>query len=859
MTLPFGLGVLHVVVPLALLALLVVPLFLVPASPGRRLRIAAWCRALAAFALGLALAGLYLETPRPAAGSCLIAGIDVSASVGRAAADRAREFLGRMVPALAPGDVLGSIAFAGQAYVQAYPTGGRRAVEDFIPAADEELDELDTQESDLAVVLTRAASLCPAGKQAALLLFTDGNETAGSLLAEATLVEPRIPVFPVVPTAAAFPPAVIRRLLAPALAPARSVLPFETVLENRAAAPVSGALALSVNGRAMLPVPVDLPPGPSIVATPFRVPARGEYLVEARLLLPAALPAPGPVTSAISVTRPLHVLVVTEHDAPAVATVLASRGLEVETIPPTRLAARASALRDYHAVVLDGVARAELDDAALAAVTGWVAGGGALVATGGGHLFGDAGYVGSPLAQVLPVELASQRPEPAEREPIALYLLIDRSNSMGYASGDLPYGEKMEYAKRAALAVLDQLAPQDLVAAIAFDAQPYEIGPLLPAGTSHAALATKIARLRYGGGTDFKDALDIARRNLVASGRRVRHVILLTDGDTNRHAEDHVELIARLAADGITVTTIRIGDDTVNLELLQTISRATGGAFHHVEHLEALPQLMISDTRRLIDTAPYRDGATPHIGELGPMLSGIRESELPPVARWAVTRARPGAEVRLYVDIAGRRDPVLATWQYELGRVAAVPVDFQAGAAAWPQWQGFARLWTQLVLWAAPAGLPGERRLVAEREGEHTVIRLEAAAEEPASLVLRLEEVGDVALRQTSRRSFGAVVPRLTPGHHPVWLRTGSGPGEPMDLIVPARSASTREYRTAAPNRDLLEQVAVLTGGRVDPEPAEILAVRPGVTRRVVPLEGVLIPLVLVLVLADVAVRRWPR
>ena len=41
MTLPFGLGVLHVVVPLALLALLVVPLFLVPASPGRRLRIAA--------------------------------------------------------------------------------------------------------------------------------------------------------------------------------------------------------------------------------------------------------------------------------------------------------------------------------------------------------------------------------------------------------------------------------------------------------------------------------------------------------------------------------------------------------------------------------------------------------------------------------------------------------------------------------------------------------------------------------------------------------------------------------------------------------------------------------------------------
>src|SRR5262249_17679462 len=240
----------------------------------------------------LALTGLFLERPRPAAGSCLIAGIDVSTSVGRAAADRAREFLGRVIPALASNDVLGSITFAGQARVQAYPTAGRRAVEELVPAADAELETFDPDESNLALVPARAASLCPAGKQASLLLFTDGNQTAGSLLAEATLLEPRIPIFPVVPAMAALPSAVIRRVLVPALAPARSVLPFETVVENRAAAPVSGALALSVNGRPMLPLPVDLPPGPTVVAAPFRLPARREYLVHARLLLPPVLPAP---------------------------------------------------------------------------------------------------------------------------------------------------------------------------------------------------------------------------------------------------------------------------------------------------------------------------------------------------------------------------------------------------------------------------------------------------------------------------------------------------------------------------------------------------------------------------------------
>src|SRR5439155_661806 len=110
---------------------------------------------------------------------------------------------------------------------------------------------------------------------------------------------------------------------------------------------------------------------------------------------------------------------------------------------------------------------------------------------------------------------------------------------------------------------------------------------LLPLAEGRAALTAKIRQLQYGGGTDFKEALDRARRSLVAAGRRVRHVILLTDGDTNRSAPDHDDLIADLARDDVTVTTIRIGDDTVHLDLLNRISRATGGAFHHVEDVEA--------------------------------------------------------------------------------------------------------------------------------------------------------------------------------------------------------------------------------------------------------------------------------
>src|SRR5439155_8698529 len=104
------------------------------------------------------------------------------------------------------------------------------------------------------------------------------------------------------------------------------------------------------------------------------------------------------------------------------------------------------------------------------------------------------------------------------------------------------------------------------------------------------------------------------------------------------------------------------------------LSRATGGEFHHVEHVEALPRLMLRDTRRLIDPTAGLEDAPARIGIPGPMLAGLAEQDLPPVARWAPTRAKPGAELRLYVDAGERHDPLLATWQYELGRAAALPV-----------------------------------------------------------------------------------------------------------------------------------------------------------------------------------------
>jgi Mg-chelatase subunit ChlD len=684
--------------------------------------------------------------------------------------------LAEVLPSLGADDVVGAVAFAAHAVVVASPGAAAvRPLAALLP--DATVPMLDPDDTDLGAAVATATALCPEGKQPAVLLATDGNETTGRVLAETALAGTPVPVFPVLPSTSGMPRVVMRRLLAPDTAPAGLFVPVEAVVE--ASAPSSVAIALAADDGGPPPRPVKLPAGLSVVALPYRAGEPGTRRLEARVLPTPGGGAAGVARATLEVTRPIRVLWLTERDAPPVAvSALVERGVDVTVVAPDALAARPGRLADADVAVLDDLAHRVLADATARTLERWVAGGGSLIVTGGEHLFGDAGFAGGPLERMLPVELVSQRPEPEEREPLALELVIDRSNSMGAGGADGI--TKMDYARRAALAVLEQLAPGDVAGAIAFDEAPHELAPPGEVTVERAGLAAQIRQLRAGGGTDFLDALDLARRRLLEVGGRVRHVILLTDGDTNRRTPDHYPEIEDLLRADVSVTTLRIGADVGNLELLGTIARATGGEFHHVERLETLPQLLIHDTQEQRAASSGRRGARVRLVGWGPMLSGIVEREIPPVARWARTRPRPDAEVRLAVEAGSRRDPLLVTWGWRLGRVAVLPLDFQSGGASWAVWRDFGKLWTQLVRWGVP------------------------------------------------RRSGAA----------------GTSGGV------------AREGRATTVNRPLLDALAAATGGRVDPTPNDVLRARDGRAHETRRLDGWLLPLVMALVLADVALRR---
>jgi Mg-chelatase subunit ChlD len=480
----------------------------------------------------------------------------------------------------------------------------------------------------------------------------------------------------------------------------------------------------------------------------------------------------------------------------------------------------------------------------------------------------------TPLRRLLPVTLEPRRPRPGSREPLAMFLVIDRSNSMGYNSriGTLRDGEKLRYAKEAALTVVRQLKDQDLVGVIAFDSQPHEISPLQPLRDNRAMLEDLIPRLVENGGTDFYDALVSAREQLLASRVTRRHIILLTDGDTNRAAPaEYRALMHNLADDKISVTTIRIGDNTVNLKLLQDLSNRTGGEFHYVEDAQTLPDLMLRETTRAI--APLAQGGEqyyPQLAAASQALQGIEEQQLPALSGYAYAKPKDGATVLLGITRLERRDPLLAVWNYGLGRVAAFTASPSEDAEQWAGWVEFTKFWSQLLHWTAREHTDDEVAIDAHRADGVTelAVRTFGPTADGAVLVARLrvddETTREVDLVPREPRLFTASLLDLPPGRYPLTIikRTVSGAvSQHSDVVtIPSTDQSAEnEMLHTSPNLALLTQLTDATGGTLNAPAGTLIERTPGTERVAYPLDWLFLPLAMLLFLADTAVRKLFR
>ena len=808
----------------------------------------------------LMMAGLQVPVRSAARRMTVVVAIDQSSSIAPEQANWMRERLAAIRETMNPHDRLAVIGFGRDAQLLK-PLGDPRLPSDSSSNAD-------PTATDIGGALTTAIGLFPPGDEKHLILLSDGNETEGSARDELpALAEDGVRVYSAAPPPPSSARVALTNFAAPAVVHAGASFALRLDIDSEAAGPEDAHIRLLSDGNVVGEQQITLQPGINRFELPYRMGKPGAYLLKAEVSVPPPVVTVNPgAETALSVAPPPRVLVIASSSPDSLIKALQLRGYDVAQAGPHDLPTDPRVYLAYQAVVVANVTADALNDNAQYALNRYVADyGGGLIVTG--DTLRDPKFHGSDLEKTLPITFEPQPPPPT-REPIAVYLLIDRSNSMSYNSRypAVRDYERIRYAKQAAIALLNQLDDTDYAGVIAFDSEPYVLGHLRPVGEDREELLNRVSRLEPGGGTDFKEALEVAEREILGSGIAVREVILLTDGDTNRQYHDHDDLMADYAKEQIPVSTIRIGPDLENLRLLQDFAHNTGGIFYRVEDITKLPQLLVNLTHEA-ENFKRHEHSRVNVQARSGILNGIDPATIPPMDFYDQTDPKDGAEVPLEVTQGTINAPLLITWQYELGRSAVFAGDPDSlGSLAWIRWDHYAEFWSQLVSWVARSGDAGPFTLrVADLpDGTLTIEAEKADALPVTNLFARITSPGraaDVALTQVGDALYRGESAPLPRGKYDVVLMVKAGDTErvlqqrPIAVAGPG-AADAAELRLRPANDGLLRALAENTGGLFDAPVAKDLRPAGATVQSYRGINGILLPIAIMLMLGEVLVRR---
>jgi len=188
-----------------------------------------------------------------------------------------------------------------------------------------------------------------------------------------------------------------------------------------------------------------------------------------------------------------------------------------------------------------------------------------------------------------PIE-ARQSPAP----PLNVCLVLDRSTSMK--------GEKMDVVKAAAIQVLRNLRPQDILSIVTFSDRAEVV---IPASyyQERSRLEAKIQMIQPSGATEIYQGLEAGVREVMRSvdSRRVNHVILLTDGHTYGDEQQCLALASKVAEHGIGISAMGIGKEWNDI-FLDVLATRTGGSSAYISQAQDIKRLLLEKFNALAQT-----------------------------------------------------------------------------------------------------------------------------------------------------------------------------------------------------------------------------------------------------------------
>lgn len=354
------------------------------------------------------------------------------------------------------------------------------------------------------------------------------------------------------------------------------------------------------------------------------------------------------------------VLVVGDNEsAENMKNILESAQLDVTKVSPSNTPNDYDSLIGYDTVVIADTAYNDLNEDFVNALESYVKyAGGGLITIGGEDAYGMGDYKGTVLEDILPVE--SEIKTQSEDPDLAMVMVIDRSGSMDDTSQGISC---MDIAKEAAYRGIEQLDDNDRVGVISFDTQAQWVVDLTKVGGNLETIGDKIGTIQADGGTSILPALRAACSKLADTDAKVKHIILLTDGQAEQ--EGYSGLLSMARNDGITISTIAVGNGA-DTKLLQYIADEGKGRYYFASQFSSLPEIFVYETTVASKDYLNNEDFYPTAVEQSTITDGV--DSVPMLHGYVSTTAKSRADVILQSDT---EEPVLAVWQYGLGRTAA--------------------------------------------------------------------------------------------------------------------------------------------------------------------------------------------
>ena len=659
------------------------------------------------------------------------------------------------------------------------------------------------QATDLEAGVREAIASLPSGLIPRLLLISDGKENAGSVTRATWQAQSLgIPIDTIALPGKPQPSLRLESVSLPTVAFTGERFPIDLTVSSPA--DVSGSVKLTAEGKLLGADNVKLERGTNQVRVHARITAAGALSLSG--VMQAGGLGEARFDRAMTLRRPkvLYVSQDPEGTETNLMQTLSTAEFDVErTTDPLH-----GTLSDYQLVLLNNLDLEGLPAARKDELENFVKQGGGLLVIGGErNVYNEAKKTEDALDRALPAKLAP----PRSPEGTAVVLIIDKSSSME--------GRKIELARSAAIGVVDNLRPVDMVGVLIFD-NSFQWAVPIRRAEDKAMIKRLIAGIVPDGGTQIAPALNEAYRRILPSRATFKHIVLLTDGISEEG--DSLDLSKEAAAQHVTISTVGLGQD-VNRAYLEKVATLAEGKSYFLNEPAGLEQILLKDVMEHTGSTAVEKPLRAVVEKNVDILEGVGIETAPALKGYVRFISKPSADTILRVD---PKDPLLVRWQYGLGRAVVFTSDAKnRWAADWVGWRGFDRLWANVFRDLLPHSETGEAKADLDSASGDLVVNYQIGREDTAPDKLP-------AIYIFGPGGFRHPLPIAEVSGGSYRGRIHIGPLQGLFRIRPLEESRAfpeigyyrqeQELLDYGSNPFLLRSISQFTGGRFNPQPKQV-------------------------------------